>query len=208
MNDKITQAVGRAYYPDLAGGSRLMSAPMAAGHRFPSIPDTELQWLNAALASKQSIVWLRTGEHGQYQSSLLEAQIVRDVVMQMLAGGLAATDIAVLTPFRQQVRQIQAHCSEMPSELRIDTVERLQGQEAEAVIVSMACSNPDWLSEAGPFFFSDARWNVAASRGRTKLIFVGSQALCEVKPADIRSLEAMTRFMTLLENATHVAVRN
>lgn len=206
MNDVITDVVGRAYYPDENGASRLSAAPAAAARRFPGVLVDPPHWVDVALSPHTPIVWVQTQEQGQYQSSEHEARIIHCLTTRMLRGGLKTADIAILTPFRQQVRQIQSTLADMPPGLRIDTVERLQGQEAEAAIVSVACSNPVWLAENARFFFNDARWNVAASRGRTKLIVVGSAKLGQVRLADDRLRASMQRFMTLLNGATVIEV--
>jgi len=206
MNDVITDAIGRAYYPDENGASRLSATLAAAARRFPIVLVDPTHWVDVALSPDTPIVWVQTQEQGQYQSSEHEARIIHCLTTRMLQGGLRTADIAILTPFRQQVRQIQATLADMPPGVRIDTIERLQGQEAEAVIVSAACSSPAWLAENARFFFNDARWNVAASRGRTKLIFVGSATLGQVRLADDRLRASMDRFMTLLNEAAVIKV--
>ena len=71
---------------------------------------------------------------------------------------------------------------------RVGTVDRFQGQEAAAVLVSMASSNGDQAPRGLTFLFSRNRMNVAISRGKCLATVVASPALTA---AACRTLEAM-----------------
>jgi superfamily I DNA and/or RNA helicase len=153
-------------------------------------------------------VWVDTGERGNFQSSEQEARIICELVTEIRRAGIPSGEIAVLTPFRQQVRELQAKLAASPATYpapRVDTVERLQGQEAEVALVSLACSHPSWLAEAAKFYFEDSRWNVAASRAKSKLIFVGSLELCNTNPQSPRAAASMRRFIGILQGAMQIA---
>jgi len=79
----------------------------------------------------------------------------------------------------------------------VDTVERIQGQEREAVIVSLAAGDPDSLRDRSKFFFSANRLNVALSRARTKAVLVASDGAFRALPMDPESLAVASLFKDL-----------
>lgn len=90
------------------------------------------------------------------------------------------TKIGVVVPFRRQARLIRRVLRQKEelnariSELVIDTVERMQGQERELVIVGMTASDPVFLQNREEFIFQPNRLNVAVTRARSKLIILAS----------------------------------
>jgi superfamily I DNA and/or RNA helicase len=65
-----------------------------------------------------------------------------------------------------------------------DTVERIQGQERECILVSLTGSDPDHLSGQWAFSHCPRRFNVAITRPRTKLIVAGSPNFFHFTPPD------------------------
>ena len=72
----------------------------------------------------------------------------------------------------------------------IDTVERMQGQERDVVIVSLTTSNPTFATNLADFFFQPERLNVAITRPRSKLIILGSSHVLMAAPIDPDDAEA------------------
>ena len=100
-----------------------------------------------------------------------EAEVVCGKVRALLACGLAAADVAVITPYAAQVRLLQELLA-VPG-LEIDSVDGFQGREKEAVVISLVRSNA--RGEIG--FLADVRrMNVAMTRARRKLLVVGDSA--------------------------------
>ncbi len=107
-----------------------------------------------------------------------EAAQVAELCSVALEGGLKPQDIGVVTPYRAQGRAIaQAlvhRCGwDLARLIVADTVERMQGQERELIILSLATGDPAFLGAVAPFFFQPQRLNVAMTRARTKLIVFG-----------------------------------
>ena len=90
----------------------------------------------------------------------------------------------------------------------IDTVERIQGQERELVVVSLVASDPDHLAgEAAAFFYSGNRLNVTITRARTKLIVVASPLAFTAFPKTSAGLADVERFRRLRRELPSVAVQ-
>ncbi|MDI3339594.1 MAG: AAA domain-containing protein [Sphaerobacter sp.] len=66
----------------------------------------------------------------------------------------------------------------------IDTVERFQGDERIAIVVSATESDRDYLLTAGEFLLDPRRLTVALSRARQKVILVASRAVFDLFSAD------------------------
>lgn len=61
----------------------------------------------------------------------------------------------------------------------IDTVERLQGQDVECIIITFAASNEDYIKQTEDFLFNPNRLNVMISRAKTKVIIFASEPIIE-----------------------------
>ena len=85
----------------------------------------------------------------------------------------------------------------------VDTVERMQGQEREVILISLAVGDPDALSSRAAFFFSTNRLNVAMSRARSKVILVASEGAFRGLPMDPDSLRAASLFKSLFRTLPH-----
>jgi predicted DNA helicase len=97
-----------------------------------------------------------------------EAEIVTRLATDLLGVGVAPSDIAVISPYDDQVDRIDDQIG--IEDLEMDTVDGFQGREKEAVIISLVRSN-----ERGEIGFLDEprRFNVAVTRARRKVVVVG-----------------------------------
>jgi superfamily I DNA and/or RNA helicase len=66
----------------------------------------------------------------------------------------------------------------------VDTVERFQGGERTAILVSATESDPDYLLAAGEFLLDPRRLTVAISRAKQKLILVAARSVFTLFSAD------------------------
>jgi ATP-dependent RNA/DNA helicase IGHMBP2 len=108
---------------------------------------------------------------GESRLNRREADLVVTKVRSLLAAGVSACDVGVITPYAAQARLLR---EKLPmAELEIDTVDGFQGREKEAIVISLVRSNE--RGEIG--FLADVRrTNVAMTRARRKLIVVGDSA--------------------------------
>ncbi|MCF5823587.1 DEAD/DEAH box helicase, partial [Pseudomonas syringae] len=94
--------------------------------------------------------------------------------------GLPLHEIGIVTPYRAQGRAIrQALAKQFGRDaahaIVADTVERMQGQERELIILSLASADESFISAIGEFFFQPERLNVSITRAMTKLIIIGPE---------------------------------
>ncbi len=109
-----------------------------------------------------------------------EAELAAAEVRRVLALGVPAGEIAVISPYDAQVQRLrQLLAAEVEAGLEVDTVDGFQGREKEAVVVSLVRAN-----EAGEVgFLADVRrMNVAITRARSKLVVVGDGATVSRHP--------------------------
>ncbi len=107
-----------------------------------------------------------------------DAELVGELCAAAVDGGLALDQIAIVTPYRAQGRAVRKVLAQRfgPVDARrvvADTVERMQGQERELIILSLASSDEVFLAAVAPFFFQPERLNVSITRAKSKLIVIG-----------------------------------
>jgi len=109
-----------------------------------------------------------------------EAELCGAEVERLLALGMPASGIAVISPYDAQVQRLRERlAAHLEGGLEVDTVDGFQGREKEAVIVSLVRSNE--TGEVG--FLSDVRrMNVALTRARAKLVVIGDGATVSRHP--------------------------
>ncbi|WP_456708619.1 DEAD/DEAH box helicase [Bradyrhizobium sp. USDA 4452] len=76
---------------------------------------------------------------------------------------IGINDILVVTPYNMQVNHLR---DVLPDGARVGTVDKLQGQEAAVVLISMTTSSGEDMPRNIEFLYSRNRINVAISRAR------------------------------------------
>jgi DNA replication ATP-dependent helicase Dna2 len=198
MNDGINEFPSRVFY-----NGRLVPEERAARSRFEAVRGGPFD----ALFDPERPAVLALVDHEGYRIRCLpEARIVAGIVLDRIVRQKGDPDeIAVVSPYRAQLRLIRtlltrglAAAGVLGRLPVIDTVERIQGQEREMVVVSLVASDPDHLAgEAAAFFYSGNRLNVTITRARTKLIVVASPLAFEAFPKTLEGLEDVERFRLL-----------
>ena len=103
-----------------------------------------------------------------------EARLVKDVAERLLNMGIKPEDIAVISPYDDQVAQIKRMLH--VEGLEIKTVDGFQGREKEVVIVSFVRSNK---SGTIGFLKDLRRLNVSITRAKRKLVLIGDSNTLE-----------------------------
>jgi len=170
MNEAIMRFPSAEFY-----GGALEADASVREHRLcdlPGVPVTPLtdradEFLDTAGAGYDE----QREPDGESRLNPDEGRLVVRKVQALLAAGVPAGDVAVITPYAGQVRWLREQLA-IPG-LEVDTVDGFQGREKEAVIVCFVRSNLE--GEIG--FLADVRrTNVALTRARRKLLVVGDSA--------------------------------
>lgn len=97
----------------------------------------------------------------------------------------------MVAPYRAQGREIRNLLRRVVPDAAVrrqivtDTVERMQSQERDLVILSLTTSHPAFAANLAEFFFQPERLNVAITRPRAKLVVVGSSHLLAAAPDNL-----------------------
>lgn len=165
MNNEITECVSKAFYEPY--GIRLVSSEISSENRLEYHGNSEsLQWINIET------------ECEYLEENREEAECVSNIVKELLSIGLNHNDIAVVTPFRKQVSLIRSMTRNIVAEddmPLIDTVERLQGQDVDCVIISFVKTSDSNVD----FIFNPNRLNVMISRAKRKVFIITSNEVGE-----------------------------
>ena len=111
-----------------------------------------------------------------------EAAIVAQAVRALLAGGLDAADVGVITPYAAQVRAIADELGRLGAAggaVEVCSVDGFQGREKEAIVLSAVRSN---ARNATGFLGDWRRLNVSLTRARRALIVVGDSRTLDADP--------------------------
>lgn len=138
-----------------------------------------------------------------------EAEAAVELIQVLLEAGIPAAEIGVVVPFRAQGRLIRnllrRHVQAADrNQIVVDTVERMQGQEREVVIVSLTTSNTAFAAEMAEFLFQPQRLNVAVTRPRSKLVIIGSGQLRKTDPIEPHLREQVQLLDGLLSKCAKV----
>lgn len=98
--------------------------------------------------------------------------------------------LAVISPHRAQNAAIrQALSAQLRSRSFVETIDRIQGKERDAVIMSYCVADAEFALAEADFIFAPERLNVAITRARTKLIVLISRRLLDAVPSDQEQMD-------------------
>lgn len=148
-------------------------------------------------------IFVEVAHRGCQMRAPEEAEIAAGLAAEAIACGVQAAQIAIVTPYRAQARLIRTHLAALPFSTRdvvVDTVERIQGQERDLVILSLTTSDPEHAARGAEFFFQPNRLNVAITRPRVKRIVLGSPVLFTCTPHEPRLRAWVEHFGALYQS--------
>eukprot|EP00940_MAST-03C_sp_MAST-3C-sp2_P003003 g3003.t1 len=201
MNDKINRWASKSMY-----ASKLMSHPSVASRELNdlvgvSVPSTPVMLLidtaGAGVDFEESVddADPKSGTSGS-KSNVGEARIVMNRIVALLKGGMSPTMICCITPYNAQVALIRSMLRARAEEedgtsvvsrlcdVEVRSVDGFQGQEKDAVILSLVRSN---RKSAIGFLKDRRRLNVAVTRAKRHVTIVADSTTVSTDPF-IRSL--------------------
>lgn len=185
MNDEITAFVSQNFYESDEAGVKLVSADSAKDRRLniEGISQEPIQVVEVPL-QKSDLMEM------ECDVNVTEAEQAVELARIALQGGLSLKDIAIVTPYRRQVKCIRSLWkSKYPDEAMplINTVECLQGQDVEMIIISLVLNARYGNMEAQlPFVLEKHRLNVMISRAKCKVILLMSTDLNRCIPGILK----------------------
>lgn len=151
--------------------------------------------LRKILQHDKKIVFVDTNDDRREDKHFVnpgEVSIIKDILNSCQSIGI--NSIMVITPYKQQERMLQLQLQQQDVQaIRIGTVDKFQGQEAEVAIISMVRSNTKQDYHEAIGFLNNSRACVAFSRGKRKTIIVGDQTTLIKNKFLARSIDTITR---------------
>jgi superfamily I DNA and/or RNA helicase len=193
MNRDICQFVSRNWYD---GELRSVVPPEKGLLQLPNFPHYADE-LDAYLDPAKAMATVLLEHEGCTQASADEALWIARAVRRLIESyGLAPSEIGIISPHRLQNNRIAAAIKEtQPYAIttpKIDTVERMQGQEFDVVLFSATVSDPETIHSR--FIKDYRRFNVALTRARKKFLLVASARFFDTFPSNERELTAQFPF--------------
>ena len=195
MNNVLTGVASRLLYgPDYTCGTREV-----ARRRLPFVARDDIDPLvSACLDPEYPLVLVVLDGPRAAQANPVEADLVGQLVVALRDGlcddaGRPYRDDAaffrhgvfIVSPHHVQIHAIQTELADRrrwDATPFVDTVDKMQGQEADAVIVSYGVADPEFALRKAEFIYGLNRLNVAVTRARSKCVLCLPRPLLEATP--------------------------
>jgi DNA replication ATP-dependent helicase Dna2 len=206
LNETLTRWPSESFY-----WGELSAAAGAAHRQLRWAAEAQTSpWLRAALAGESPLVWITFPGRAARTRNEAEIAVAAELLQALTRGGVAREDIAVVTPYRRQARFLRNRIEQMEPSFSwrgclIDTVERMQGQEREVILLSWCAAEPEFICRQFQFLLDPRRLNVAATRARTKLIILANENLTHFSPLDSDDEEDMALLRALKAAAVPIS---
>ncbi|KQQ88592.1 DEAD/DEAH box helicase [Massilia sp. Leaf139] len=201
LNAELTAWPSQAFYQ-----GRLRAAGPNRERKLQLRPREDGDPFDAVLRDPASLVFIPTLDDSARSRNHQDAQLVADLCAAAIEGGLAPGEIGIVTPFRAHGRTVRSALAERfgwhtARAIVADTVERMQGQERELIILTLAAGDPRFLAAIADFFFQPERLNVSVTRAMTKLVIIGPELPPEFDSHDARMAHHLRLYRGLLAAA-------
>jgi hypothetical protein len=195
MNNVLTGFAARLLY----GPGYVCGSEQVARRRLAFRPPAGLDPLAAAcLDPHHPLVIVLIDGMRAARANPIEADLVAQLVAALREGLLDASGkpykddaaffkqgVVVVSPHHAQIRAIRQELDSRRSWKSppfVDTVDKMQGQEADAVVVSYGVADPEFALREAEFIYGLNRLNVALTRGRCKTVVCLPRPLLEASP--------------------------
>lgn len=146
-------------------------------------PTSKVRFLDTSQRSLQEV---GESKHGELVKNHFEAEMVIRIATALVAGGCSPSQIAVVTPYRQQIKLLRSLLLAHPEleELELLTADQSQGRDKDVVLVTFTRANyspstkdgqegKDGGGNTGELLNDLRRLNVTLTRAKRKLVMVG-----------------------------------
>lgn len=174
MNEKIMQFSSQQFYKNA-----LKAADIVKNHSFDEFPVIFIDTAGSGFEEKIEESAISNPEEAQFVLKFIQQWINEQNLEQDFPS------IGIISPYRKQVKVLEemaeanAFFKENRSQITIQTIDGFQGQERDAIFISLTRSNSDqkigFLSEL-------RRLNVAMTRAKKKLVIVGDSSTLSQHP--------------------------
>ena len=179
MNEPLTRWPSTLFYDNRLIASPLSRTRQLSLHCNDSPlanilnPDAPMVWLDQPLGTAQSV-------------NATEAEQIAYLCRALIKAGVSPDEIGVVAPFRSQGRQIRNVLNKLlgihAESIVTDTVERMQGQERDVILLSLTSTDICFVRAIAEFWYQPERLNVSVTRARSKLIILGCAELLDWTP--------------------------
>lgn len=201
LNDTLARWPSTTFYD-----GELKPSKETAGRRL-TLSGRPSRW-DFVLSPAHPAVFLDLCHRNTTVRSRREAEVAVELIHALLDHGVPEDEIGVVVSYRAQSRLIRSLLRRSMQDrtgvawerIVVDTVERMQGQEREVILVSFATASPAFALQMADFLFQPQRLNVAVTRPRTKLILIGSRFMLEAGEANLEHAETFELLRSLLDS--------
>lgn len=165
------------------------ATPTIAAARLPVLPGSGDALVDVLLDPAYPMTVCVLEDVKATRENAVEADLVARCAVALRAADTEASDAAfwrdglfVVSPHHAQIRAIRRRLDELrewDTLPFVGTVDKMQGQECDAVLVSYGVSDVEYALGEKEFIFSRNRLNVAITRARLKTVVFLSRALLE-----------------------------
>ncbi|XP_074522207.1 DNA replication ATP-dependent helicase/nuclease DNA2 [Halichoeres trimaculatus] len=144
-------------------------------------PQPDLAWVQAAMLPSNPVCFLDCSKVPALESveqggisNHTEAALIHKLLSLLMKAGCKASDIGVITPYRQQLKSISSLLTSSSfTGVEVNTVDRYQGRDKSLIVLSFVRSTVE-EGHLGELLKDWRRLNVAITRAKHKLLMVGS----------------------------------
>lgn len=223
MHPAIAEIVSQCFYNgDLKTSPERIrhcanTPPLTNFHNPSTTPQLPIIWID--MPWLQTTLGKKIGENTPRYTNEDEVNAVQIVLENLHNAKEQKESIAILSPYRRQVKKISDHLESQPDLMKhlsdnflisgtsspCFTVDSFQGNEADIVVISLVRNNSAPTIKSSLGFLTDTRrTNVLLSRARNRLIIIGSIDFLESSLSQARSeddkdkVESIQKLLTLI----------
>ncbi|SPO24247.1 related to DNA2 - DNA helicase [Ustilago trichophora] len=160
-------------------------------------PESKVRFLDT---STRALAEAGESKHGDLVKNLFEAELVVRIASALIVGGCDASQIAVVTPYRQQIKLLRSlllqhsltqkgRAVEGLDQIELLTADQSQGRDKDVILVTFTRANYSPLNTSntdadkggntGELLNDLRRLNVTLTRAKKKLVMVGHSVTLE-----------------------------